>query len=140
MIDRFSNLFANGDFPHTLDLPRADGEGRLAANHPRAAAFVALYQQMHEFAAASWAALRRDDHLPGAAQLGIVPLENASMPGRVVAQWDKDDCEDLGIIKVDLLGLGMMSVLQDTVTLTRAARAAGRPRAASQRTIPRLSS
>ena len=40
------------------------------------------------------------------------------MPGRVVAQWDKEDCEDLGIIKVDLLGLGMMSVLQDTVELT----------------------
>src|SRR5215813_4159850 len=49
----------------------------------------------------------------------IVPLENASMPNRVVAQWDKDDCEDLGIIKVDFLGLGMMSVLQDTVELTR---------------------
>ncbi len=45
----------------------------------------------------------------------IVPLETASMPGRVVVQWDKDDCEDLGIIKVDLLGLGMMAVLQDTL-------------------------
>ena len=41
------------------------------------------------------------------------------MPGRVVAQWDKEDCADLGIIKVDLLGLGMMSVLQDTVELCR---------------------
>ncbi len=50
----------------------------------------------------------------------IMPLENASMPGRVVAQWDKEDCADLGIIKVDLLGLGMMSVLQDTVELCRA--------------------
>ena len=39
------------------------------------------------------------------------------MPGRVVAQWDKDDCEDLGIIKVDLLGLGMMAVLQETLEL-----------------------
>jgi error-prone DNA polymerase len=48
----------------------------------------------------------------------IVPLENASMPGRVVVQWDKDDCEDLGIVKVDLLGLGMMSVLQDAIELT----------------------
>ncbi|NBP24671.1 MAG: error-prone DNA polymerase, partial [Proteobacteria bacterium] len=48
----------------------------------------------------------------------IVPLENASMAGRVVAQWDKDDCEGLGIIKVDLLGLGMMAVLQDTLELT----------------------
>ena len=36
----------------------------------------------------------------------VVPLENASMPGRVVVQWDKDDCADLGIVKVDLLGLG----------------------------------
>src|SRR5262249_55857877 len=44
---------------------------------------------------------------------------NASMPGRVVAQWDKDDCEDLGIVKVDLLGLGMMSVMQDAFELCR---------------------
>jgi error-prone DNA polymerase len=41
------------------------------------------------------------------------------MPGRVVAQWDKDDCEDLGIVKVDLLGLGMMSVMQDAFELCR---------------------
>ena len=34
----------------------------------------------------------------------VVPLEPASMPGRVVVQWDKDDCADLGIVKVDLLG------------------------------------
>jgi error-prone DNA polymerase len=44
----------------------------------------------------------------------VVPLENATMPGRVVVQWDKDDCEDLGIVKVDFLGLGMMAALQDT--------------------------
>jgi error-prone DNA polymerase len=36
-----------------------------------------------------------------------------------VAQWDKDDCEDLGIVKVDLLGLGMMSVMQDAFGLCR---------------------
>jgi len=47
----------------------------------------------------------------------VVPLENASMPGRVVVQWDKEDCADMGIIKVDLLGLGMMAVLQDTIYL-----------------------
>jgi error-prone DNA polymerase len=47
----------------------------------------------------------------------VVPLENASMPGRVVVQWDKDDCADMGIIKVDLLGLGMMSVIQDALYL-----------------------
>lgn len=46
------------------------------------------------------------------------------MPGRVVVQWDKDDCEDLGIIKVDLLGLGMMAAIEDTLKMC-AAR--GRP-------------
>src|SRR5204863_4202210 len=49
----------------------------------------------------------------------VVPLEPASMPGRVVVQWDKDDCADLGIVKVDLLGLGMMAVLEDAVPLVR---------------------
>ena len=47
----------------------------------------------------------------------VVPLEPASMPGRVVMQWDKDDCADMGIVKVDLLGLGMMAVLQDAIEL-----------------------
>jgi error-prone DNA polymerase len=47
----------------------------------------------------------------------VVPLENASMPDRVVVQWDKDDCADMGLIKVDLLGLGMMAVLQDAIRL-----------------------
>ncbi|HWF88398.1 MAG TPA: error-prone DNA polymerase [Pyrinomonadaceae bacterium] len=49
----------------------------------------------------------------------IVPLEPAAMPGRVVVQWDKEDCADLGLIKVDLLGLGMMSVLEDSIELIR---------------------
>jgi len=49
----------------------------------------------------------------------VVPLEPASMPGRVVVQWDKEDCADLGIIKVDLLGLGMMAALEDSITLIR---------------------
>ncbi|MBC8133507.1 MAG: error-prone DNA polymerase, partial [Deltaproteobacteria bacterium] len=47
----------------------------------------------------------------------VVPLEPASMPGRVIVQWDKDDCADLGIVKVDLLGLGMLAVLEDAVPL-----------------------
>src|SRR5271157_967269 len=47
----------------------------------------------------------------------VVPLEPASMPGRVVVQWDKEDCADMGIIKVDLLGLGMMAVLKDSLEL-----------------------
>jgi error-prone DNA polymerase len=44
----------------------------------------------------------------------VVPIERASMAGRTVVQWDKDDCSDMKIIKVDLLGLGMLAVLKDT--------------------------
>jgi len=43
----------------------------------------------------------------------VVPIERASMAGRTVVQWDKDDCSDMKIIKVDLLGLGMLAVLAD---------------------------
>lgn len=49
----------------------------------------------------------------------VVPLEPAAMPDRVVVQWDKEDCADLGLIKVDLLGLGMMAVLEDSIQLIR---------------------
>src|SRR5271165_2700960 len=49
----------------------------------------------------------------------VVALEPATMPDRVVVQWDKEDCADLGIIKVDLLGLGMMAALKDSLTLIR---------------------
>jgi error-prone DNA polymerase len=49
----------------------------------------------------------------------IVPLEPASMPGRVVIQWDKEDCADLGIIKVDLLGLGMLAALEEVIPLIK---------------------
>ena len=55
----------------------------------------------------------------------VVPLENASMPDRVVIQWDKDDCADMGLVKVDLLGLGMMAVLQDALTLVNGTRGSG---------------
>jgi len=49
----------------------------------------------------------------------IVPLEPAAMPGRVVIQWDKDDCADLGLIKVDLLGLGMLQAIEECIPLIR---------------------
>lgn len=47
----------------------------------------------------------------------VVPLEPARMAGRVVLQWDKDDCADLGMVKIDLLGLGMMAALEDATRL-----------------------
>ena len=123
VLDRFSRLFSGGDFPHTLGLDAQLRQAGIPIEHPRAAAAVALYQRI--------CGLPRHlgQHSGGMiicqGQLtGIVPLENASMPGRVVAQWDKDDCADLGIIKVDLLGLGMMAAMQDSLEMC-AAR--GRP-------------
>lgn len=50
---------------------------------------------------------------------GIVPLEPASMENRSIIQWDKDDCEALKIVKIDLLGLGMMAVLRDSIALIK---------------------
>ncbi len=47
----------------------------------------------------------------------IVPLEPARMEGRVVCQWDKDRVDDAGLIKVDILGLGMLAVLREAVDL-----------------------
>jgi error-prone DNA polymerase len=47
----------------------------------------------------------------------VVPIEPASMAGRNVIQWDKDDVSDMQLIKVDLLGLGMMAVLKECVEL-----------------------
>src|SRR5438067_707569 len=116
ILDRFSHLFANGDFPHTLDLQSQIEQAGLPKSHPRMPAFIRLYQAIYglprHLGQHSGGMIICQNKLSS-----FVPLENASMPGRVVAQWDKDDCEDLGIVKVDLLGLGMMSVMQDALEL-----------------------
>src|SRR5437762_3186686 len=118
ILDRFSHLFASGDFPHTLDLRAQIEQAGLPKAHPRMPAFISLYQAIYGLPR------HLGQHSGGmiicqGKLSSFVPLENASMPGRVVAQWDKDDCEDLGIVKVDLLGLGMMSVMQDAFELCR---------------------
>ncbi len=116
VLGRFSALFASGDFPHTLAVAEQLEKAGVPASHPRAPAALRLYHAL----------ARLPRHLgqhSGGMILSrgrlssIVPLEKASMEGRVVAQWDKYDCEEMGIIKVDLLGLGMMAVLQDTLEL-----------------------
>ncbi|PYL14604.1 MAG: error-prone DNA polymerase [Verrucomicrobia bacterium] len=118
IIDRFSHLFASGDFPHTLELESQIKQAGLPKAHPRMPAFVNLYRAIYglprHLGQHSGGMIICQNKLSS-----FVPLENASMPGRVVAQWDKDDCEDLGIVKVDLLGLGMMSVMQDAFELCR---------------------
>jgi error-prone DNA polymerase len=119
VLKRFSSLFANGDFPHTLELQKQMSQAGIPVNHPRLPAAAALYSRIkglpRHLGQHSGGMIICQDSLSS-----FLPLEHASMPGRVVAQWDKDDCEDLGIIKVDLLGLGMMAVLEDTINLCKA--------------------
>ena len=79
--------------------------------HPRIAHYLELCMRIHDLPR------HLGQHSGGmvicAGMLNhVVPLERASMPGRTVVQWDKEDCADLGLIKVDLLGLGMMAVLR----------------------------
>jgi error-prone DNA polymerase len=118
IIDRFSHLFASGDFPHTMELEAQIEAAGLPKHHPRMPAFIRLYHAIYglprHLGQHSGGMIICQNKLSS-----FVPLENASMPGRIVAQWDKDDCEDLGIVKVDLLGLGMMSVMQDAFELCR---------------------
>ena len=88
----------------------------LDAQHPTIKLFGRLWQQIQDLPR------HLGQHSGGMVMCqgrldDIVPLENASMPDRVVIQWDKDDCADMGLIKVDLLGLGMMAVLQDALAL-----------------------
>ena len=115
-LDRFSRLYANGDFPETLDLQAQLKMSGIAAQHPRAAALALLHRLVsglprHLGQHSGGMVISRD-------QLDkVVPLEPATMPGRSVCQWDKDDCENLGIVKIDFLGLGMMAVLQETFEL-----------------------
>ncbi len=117
MLDRFSNLFANGDFPHTLGFSDQLEKAGIPANHPRTPAFMRLYEAMYGLPR------HLGQHSGGMVvcqgQLDrVVPLERASMENRVVLQWDKNDCEDLGLVKIDLLGLGMMAVMQDALKLS----------------------
>src|SRR5208283_3367010 len=84
--------------------------------HRRIAKYVELCQRMQDLPR------HLGQHSGGMVICGgllnaVVPIEPASMPGRTVIQWDKEDCADMKIIKVDLLGLGMMAVLEDCLDL-----------------------
>lgn len=107
-------------------MPWWTSEGETLASYIEAAGFPSTDRRTRLLASVATAMLNLPRHLGqhsggmvlAAGRLDeVVPLEPASMPGRVVVQWDKDDCADLGIVKVDLLGLGMMAVLEDAVPL-----------------------
>ena len=70
----------------------------------------------------------------------LVPIENAAMPGRTVIEWDKDDLDELGILKVDCLSLGMLTAIRKCFDLIEAVRSSTQSRIAKHgnRTIEQL--
>lgn len=101
------------DLCKVLGLPPEAG---LAEKDERAAPFAQLFAAIKDLP-------RHFAQHPGGMVVAagrldeVVPLEPAAMPGRVVMQWDKDDCASLGLIKIDLLGLGMLSALAEARSL-----------------------
>ena len=116
-VDRLAKIMNQFEFADPADtLPRQLAAVGLDLNSDRVRTFARIWNQMLDLPR------HLGQHSGGMVicqgQLdAVVPLENASMPGRVVVQWDKDDCADMGIVKVDLLGLGMMAVIQDSLAL-----------------------
>jgi error-prone DNA polymerase len=116
-VDRLAKVMNNFEFRDPGDsLPQQMGAVGLDLNASRVQTFARLWREIQDLPR------HLGQHSGGMVicqgQLdACVPLENASMPGRVVVQWDKDDCADMGIVKVDLLGLGMMAALQDSLAL-----------------------
>jgi error-prone DNA polymerase len=117
--DRLAKLVSNWGYQDPADvLTRHLAEAGCDPGHARIRKFAALWTRMQDLPR------HLGQHSGGMVITGgrlddVVPLEPATMPGRVVIQWDKDDCAALGIVKVDLLGLRMMSVLQDSLGLVR---------------------
>ena len=87
-------------------------EAGFDLNNPRIRKFLDLHDALAGFAASSGPAFRRHGRVPGRSWIPSCRWNRPSMPDRVVVQWDKEDCADMGIVKVDLLGLGMMAVLE----------------------------
>jgi error-prone DNA polymerase len=117
MQERLAQLSPNWGYQDPDDLlTKHLAEAGCDPRHPRIRMFAALWTRIQDLprhlgqhsGGMVIAAGRLDD---------VVPLEPATMPGRVVIEWDKDDCGALGIIKIDLLGLRMMSVLQESIAL-----------------------
>jgi error-prone DNA polymerase len=114
---RLSGLVGHWEWRGENDtLARHFEQAGFDARHPRIARYLDLCMRMQNLPR------HLGQHSGGmvicAGMLSrVVPLERASMPGRSVIQWDKEDCADMGLIKVDLLGLGMMAVLQDCIEL-----------------------
>ncbi len=116
-LGRLSNLVSNWEWRGKTDtMVHSFHTAGFDLKHPRIAKYLELCMRIQDLPR------HLGQHSGGMVicqgQLNcVVPLERASMLGRKVVQWDKEDCADLGIIKVDLLGLGMMAVIKDCLEL-----------------------
>jgi error-prone DNA polymerase len=116
-LSRLSGIVGSWEWKDPNDtMAKQFGHSGLDIRHPQIALYLDLCQRVQDIPR------HLSQHSGGMVicqgQLdSVVPLELATMPGRVVVQWDKDDCADLGLVKVDLLGLGMMAVLKDSIEL-----------------------
>jgi error-prone DNA polymerase len=116
-IERISSLMGHWEWKGANDtMGNRFAQAGFDLRHPRIAHYLDICQRMKNLPR------HLGQHSGGmvicAGMLNrVVPIERASMPGRSVIQWDKEDCADLGLIKVDLLGLGMMAVLKETIEL-----------------------
>jgi len=118
-LDRLAALVGSWEYKDPSDtLERQFRDAGLAIQHPRIRKFLELCRVVQDLPR------HLGQHSGGMVvcqgQLdSVVPLEPATMPGRVVVQWDKEDCADMGIVKIDLLGLGMMAVLEESLHIIR---------------------
>ncbi len=117
-LDRVARLISHHDSDFPVALESAFRQAGLDPDHPSHHLLTALADQIRDFP-------RHLSIHPGGFLLGsepvatLVPVENASMEGRTVIQWDKYDVEALGLFKVDLLGLGALTHLDLAFGLIR---------------------
>ncbi|MBB08103.1 MAG: error-prone DNA polymerase [Roseibacillus sp.] len=124
--NRFSALFSSIRISENRETVEQDAnslekilsQSGVPRNHPRFKPLLHLYRAVLSFprhlGQHSGGMIISDGGLDS-----VVPLQPATMANRTIVQWDKDDCEDLGIVKVDLLGLGMLAAMEDSIRICR---------------------
>ncbi|MEO5915149.1 MAG: error-prone DNA polymerase [Luteolibacter sp.] len=123
LADRFSK--ESSGFRHFAEEGKkpereAEFENRMASllppSHPRLPALFKLYDGVlgmpRHLGQHSGGIIICDNRLDA-----VVPIQPATMPKRTIVQWDKNDCEELGIVKIDLLGLGILAAMQESISI-----------------------
>ena len=113
-VERAAGIVDVYDRPESVERDLAEAIGAARARSGRWRALAALARD-------SWGLPRHASQHPGGMVLAtqplidICPVQPAAMEGRRIAQWDKDSCADAGFLKIDLLGLGMLSAVERCV-------------------------